>query len=1304
MQPALIRWYALAPHLGSDKVNKRRPARTLKLPSRHRPEQPARRERRLDISFYRAAYPESSGISDEELVAQAASRDLPADHHFSPDEFMAYARGVLPQGFDCLGYVLSNPELNLFQGWQAALHYLQTGLAEGRKWLRPFDPGFYRSLYFNDQEFDEERLRAYWAASPSNYGSMQEALFRNGFKSGDWVASFDVASYLAFNTLSERLGTGTQGIVHFVEHGWRAMLPMSAGTVIDPDFYKDFLEQPAKVSDAELYRAWIESGLPSGAPANEAAQLRQLGFTITTYPEAFDWRSYLKERCGGMPSRSNRWDALIHLADVGILERRPLPIESGRDSDLLKACADRFAAIDRREEAQQLYDRLLLISETESQSTQHAADLAFRQGQLARALSLYRTVRSHGQSRFWTWVNGATCALDLGLLDEAQTWIEEGLAAYPRSDRLLAQHLKLQGDRFQFAVSRHAALVRAGAMDTGLELELDKILAAHVAVHRAQFGEQAPRFRRQSGPLRVAFLANQDLPQCTFYRVSQKAEQLLARTVVLTTVDRDDTSGFLSVVATADVALFYRVASDPEVLRCIGTCRALGIPTIYEIDDLVFHPGHFPEQLDGYAGAITGEQHLELRAGVPLVRHAMSICDAGLASTERLAEHMRKEVRTGQVAVHRNGLSRELEGLARLDTAPRSSRSVVTIFYGSGTKAHGRDFVDLLEPALLRLMAEQPEIRFVGCGYVNVSALLARFPERTEHIALQSEREAYLGLLSAADINISVLSPTEFNHCKSEIKWLEAAALGIPSVVSDTAGFREALSPGETVVLCPPEPVSWHAALRRLVRDHGERARLGHAARQHALAMFAQETAGHALEAELRRIAHLPNAATPVSRTLRVLVVNVFFPPQAVGGATRVVRDQIAGLLTEHGEQFELGVLCGNTEMAEPYQIETYYWRGVPVWSINTPHLEHMDWIPRDPRVGPLVGQVLDAFRPDLVHFHCIQRLTVTAIEQVAQRGLPYMVTVHDAWWLSDHQFLVDGLHRLRLPWDIEQYETASNPYTRVASARRRLTLRAALGGAAAVVAVSESFAELYQRAGIEAIQVITNGLPELPPIEESPRPLGRVRIGHIGGAAHHKGFFLLKQALMRGRYDRIQVVAIDDTIPPGESRRERWGASDALILGRVTQERVGWLYGQFDVLAAPSLWPESFGLVAREALAYGRWVIASDRGALGEAVEPGCNGWVIDVGSSAAMLRVLDQLQASPERFSVSPPMGPAARSQAEMVSDYAALWKAILGSTNPGSDRRAKGSQVGGGWRRNSQKAGELLASQPGRKLPAA
>jgi glycosyltransferase involved in cell wall biosynthesis len=151
---------------------------------------------------------------------------------------------------------------------------------------------------------------------------------------------------------------------------------------------------------------------------------------------------------------------------------------------------------------------------------------------------------------------------------------------------------------------------------------------------------------------------------------------------------------------------------------------------------------------------------------------------------------------------------------------------------------------------------------------------------------------------------------------------------------------------------------------------------------------------------------------------------------------------------------------------------------------------------------------------------------------------------------------------------------------------------------------------------------------------------------------------------LTQGKYDRLKVVVVDQTLAPDEMRPERWGATDALIVSRVEQEHVGWLYGRFDVLVALSLWPESFGLVVREALAYGRWVITSNLGALAEAIVPGCNGWVVDVADPSALQRVLDELQANPERYSRPPNAVRTVRSQSDMVSDYAAAWKTELQS----------------------------------------
>ncbi len=67
--------------------------------------------------------------------------------------------------------------------------------------------------------------------------------------------------------------------------------------------------------------------------------------------------------------------------------------------------------------------------------------------------------------------------------------------------------------------------------------------------------------------------------------------------------------------------------------------------------------------------------------------------------------------------------------------------------------------------------------------------------------------------------------------------------------------------------------------------------------------------------------------------------------------------------------------------------------------------------------------------------------------------------------------------------------------------------------------------------------------------------------------------------------------------------REEVWGTTPVRIIGRVAQERICDLYADLDVLLAPSLWPESFGLVTREARTAGLWVVASDRGAIGEEI-----------------------------------------------------------------------------------------------------
>ena len=84
--------------------------------------------------------------------------------------------------------------------------------------------------------------------------------------------------------------------------------------------------------------------------------------------------------------------------------------------------------------------------------------------------------------------------------------------------------------------------------------------------------------------------------------------------------------------------------------------------------------------------------------------------------------------------------------------------------------------------------------------------------------------------------------------------------------------------------------------------------------------------------------------------------------------------DQVSIMHDKYRDRFEVAVLCGEDQELEPYKLEVYQHHGVKVYSISTPFREHMDWFPTDAEIEPLVDRVLDAFRPDIVHIHCIRQ------------------------------------------------------------------------------------------------------------------------------------------------------------------------------------------------------------------------------------------------------------------------------------------------------------------------------------------
>ena len=218
------------------------------------------------------------------------------------------------------------------------------------------------------------------------------------------------------------------------------------------------------------------------------------------------------------------------------------------------------------------------------------------------------------------------------------------------------------------------------------------------------------------------------------------------------------------------------------------------------------------------------------------------------------------------------------------------------------------------------------------------------------------------------------------------------------------------------------------------------------------------------------------------------------------------------------------------------------------------------------------------------------------------------------------------------------------------------------MAGAEQVLCVSRPFAALYRAAGVANAVAIPNGVSAMAPAAARAPRAGPVRVGYIGGMEPHKGYCLVRAAFERRAYQNLRLTVVDHSRGPGAARLEMWGATQVSLIGRVAQDEVDALYAGLDVLLAPSIWPESFGLASREALAHGLWVVASDRGAMAEEIIPGENGWIVDVESVAGLERALETIDGNPAQFKTAPKFSPALRRAHEQADDLAQLYRVIL------------------------------------------
>ena len=110
--------------------------------------------------------------------------------------------------------------------------------------------------------------------------------------------------------------------------------------------------------------------------------------------------------------------------------------------------------------------------------------------------------------------------------------------------------------------------------------------------------------------------------------------------------------------------------------------------------------------------------------------------------------------------------------------------------------------------------------------------------------------------------------------------------------------------------------------------------------------------------------------------------------------------------------------------------------------------------------------------------------------------------------------------------------------------------------------------------------------------------------------------------------------------------------------VGFVPHELLGPYYERAAVVCVPSR-REGYGIVAREAMAYGRPVVASNVGGLADAIDDGVNGVLVPPGDPPALRATIERLCGDEE---LRRRLGDAAREKVAAAFSDDALTRALL------------------------------------------
>jgi glycosyltransferase involved in cell wall biosynthesis len=291
------------------------------------------------------------------------------------------------------------------------------------------------------------------------------------------------------------------------------------------------------------------------------------------------------------------------------------------------------------------------------------------------------------------------------------------------------------------------------------------------------------------------------------------------------------------------------------------------------------------------------------------------------------------------------------------------------------------------------------------------------------------------------------------------------------------------------------------------------------------------------------------------------------------------------------------------------------------------------------------IGRACETFQPDVIHAHNIFPLVSSSLYwAAARRRVPVVQTLHNfrllcpqAMFLREGKVCEECMDKV--PWRAVTRKCYRASALQSALLAGMLSTHRALGTyrrkVTRYIALTRFSREKFILGGLPAEQLRIK--PNFVASAIAPDWTARAGGLFVGRLSAEKGLDVLMDAIGTANSGSIRIVGDG----PLRDRVQQFFQGD--YLGVKSSAQVMELLGAAQYLVAPSTCYEVFGLVAIEAFACGTPVIATRHGGLGELVEDGVTGLLVDPADAAGLAMKIRWAHAHPGEMLK---MGRAARA----------------------------------------------------------